>query len=261
MIVKAFEVLLDKGEVDQNIVLLIDEMHLQQSSQYDGKDDGQNVDGELYKGILCFMTISLKRSVPYVLHYVPVTKLNGDIVADGIETCIQLLSGTKFCLRAADITDNHTSNVSAYRKLISKYRIDHRNYVITLPSPSSKMSRNIYLLFDTVHLIKNVRNNLAKSRGFRFPSFQYSISGRIECVLECDVSWKLFHRIREKDEHCKSHLRKAPKLTSNAIHFTNNKQSVKLALALFDETTIAATEVYFPQNKSQTTFLKLMLNW
>lgn len=35
----AFEVLLDKGEVDRDVVLLIDEMHLQESRQYDGKVD------------------------------------------------------------------------------------------------------------------------------------------------------------------------------------------------------------------------------
>ena len=75
--VKALEVLLDRGEVDHDIALLIDEMHLQQSSQYDGGDlIGQNTDGELYKGILCYMVVSLKKCVPYILHSVPVTKLH-----------------------------------------------------------------------------------------------------------------------------------------------------------------------------------------
>ena len=36
---------------------------------------------------------------------------------------------------------------------------------------------------------------------------------------------------------------------------------MKLALALFDETTIAATETYFSENKSQATFLKLIGDW
>ena len=172
------------------MVLLIDEMHLQQSSQYDGTDVvGQNIEGQLYKGILCFMIVSLKKSVPFVLHSVPVTKLNGEIVATGIETCFRLLSRTNFRLRAV-ITDNHTSNVSAFRILISKYKVDHRDYVITLPSTSSPLQapQNVYLLFDSVHLIKNVRNNLAKSRGFAIPSFQYSICDRPEFVVEGYVS-------------------------------------------------------------------------
>ena len=160
------------------------------NSQYDGANIvGQNVDGEHYKGKNCFMIISLKKCVPYVLHSVPVTKLNGDIVANGIETCVRLLSETNF--RLTVITDNHTSNVSAFRKLVAKYRIDHRDYVITLPSNASEMPQNVYLFFDTVHLINNFRNNLVKSRGFAIPSFQYSICGRCEFVVEGDAFWNI----------------------------------------------------------------------
>ena len=119
------------------------------------------------------------------------------------------------------------------------------------------MPHHTYLFYDTVHLIKNVRNNLAKSHGFSIPPFQYTINDRSEDVVEGSVSWKMFHQLRERDGKCMRHLRKAPHLTSNVIHFTNNKQSVKLALALFDEKTIAAFESYFTEKRSQVTFLKL----
>ena len=48
---------------------------------------------------------------------------------------------------------------------------------------------------------------------------------------------------------CLSLLKKAHKLTYSSLHPGNNKQNVKLALAIFDEATIAAVKSYFPDRK------------
>ena len=56
-------------------------------------------------------------------------------------------------------------------------------------------------------------------------------------------------------------LRKAPKLTFKALHPSENKQNVNLAIAIFHETTIAACESYFPDRTDISNFLKLILCW
>ena len=57
-------------------------------------------------------------------------------------------------------------------------------------------------------------------------------------------------------------MRKAPKLTIKALHPSNCKQNVPNTLGvLFDETTIAAVESYFPEKESAGAFLTLFSKW
>ena len=71
------------------------------------------------------------------------------------EKCLSLLTQSQFRVRAI-ISDNHTTNVNAYNILLTNYRCQGKNYKITNPY----LSHQNYLLFDTCHLIKNIRNNL-----------------------------------------------------------------------------------------------------
>ena len=51
-----------------DVVLLLDEMHLQQQVQFDGRDlIGCNENLEMFKSILCFMVVSLKNQFPISL--------------------------------------------------------------------------------------------------------------------------------------------------------------------------------------------------
>ena len=109
------------------------------------------------------------------------------------------------------------------------------------------MDQKFIYFFDSVHLMKNIRNNLLNNKRFLFPAF--SFSGFYD-QINCDggeISWKLFHDVYEKDEKLQSNLRKAPKISAKVIHPGNNKQSVPLALAIFHETTSAAITSYFPE--------------
>ena len=56
------------------------------------------------------------------------------------------------------------------------------------------------------------------------------------------TSWETFYDVYEKDSKSQENLRKAPKLASGTIHTGNNKQSMPLALTIFDEPTTAAIE-------------------
>ena len=56
-------------------------------------------------------------------------------------------------------------------------------------------------------------------------------------------------------------MRKAYKLTYKVLHPGDNKQSVPLALAIFDPTTSAAIESYFPESNAAAQFLRLINLW
>ena len=47
------------------------------------------------------------------------------------------------------------------------------------------------------------------------------------------IHWSIFHRVHEQDLAIECHLRKAPKISYQALHPGNNKWSVPLALSIF----------------------------
>ena len=61
---------------------------------------------------------------------------------------------------------------------------------------------------------------------------------------------------RAKD--CQSYLNKAPKLSYQALYSGNNRKSVRLALAIIHETTIAAARSYFLLRSDLSGFLTLI---
>ena len=62
----------DEGFSGNDVVLLLDEMHLQQQVQFDGRDlIGCNENLEMFKSILCFMVVSLKKSIPCISGFQP----------------------------------------------------------------------------------------------------------------------------------------------------------------------------------------------
>ena len=75
------------------------------------------------------------------------------------------------------------------------------------------------------------------------------------------ITWSDLHTIYDKDERLASNLKKAHKLTYTALHPGNNKQNVPLALAIFDESTIAATKSYLPERHDIAGFLTLIQKW
>ena len=56
-------------------------------------------------------------------------------------------------------------------------------------------------------------------------------------------------------------MRKAPKLTTKVLHLRICQQNVPGVPAIFDETTIAAVNSYFPEKISSATFRTLFSKW
>ena len=207
--------------------------------------------------ILCFMVVSLKKSIPFVISAVPIVKNSGDIVYGNLDKCLLLLTQSRFRIRAI-VSDNHSTNVNAYTRLLMDYKVPDKDYKIINPYLPDKY---IYLLFDTCHLIKNIRNNLVANKFFDIPSFHFS-SVNINISFQSGfVRWSHFHTIHEKDLSLSAHLRAANKINYSVLHPGNNKQSVSLALAIFHESTISALRLYLPKEEVTPGFLNLIRIW
>ena len=255
---QALQALRDSNCIGNDIVILLDEMHLQSQVQFDGHTlIGCNADMDMYTSILCFMVVSLRKSIPFVISAIPLIKNSGEIVYQNIEKCLSLLTQSQFRVRAI-ISDNHSTNVKAYNILLTNYKFQDKNYKITSPCLSHQ---NIYLLFDTCHLIKNIRNNLLSKKFFDIPAFEFT-SVNINISFPAGfVQWSHLHTIHERDLHLSSHLPAAYKINSSVLHPGTNKQSVALVLALFHETTIAAIRLYLPEEEVIAGFFNLIRVW
>ena len=255
---QVLQVLRDQNLIGNDIAILLDEMHLQAQVQFDGHTlIGCNADLEMNTSILCFMVVSLRKSLPFVISAVPLVKNSGDIVYDNLNTCLLFLTQSRFRVRAI-ISDNHTTNVKAYSLLLNNYKFQDKDYKIKNPYISNE---NIYLLFDTCHLIKNIRNNLVAKKFFDIPSFEFS-SVNLNISFQAGfVRWSHLHTIHERDLILSAHLRAAYKINSSVLHPGNYKQSVPLALALFHESTISALRLYLPKEEVTAAFFNLIRIW
>ena len=119
-------------------------------------------------------------------------------------------------------------------------------------------SQKNYVCFDTVHLIKSIRNDLLSNKCFIFPAFTFEKFNDLINVESVEISWKLLHDTYEKDCTLQANLHKALRLNSKVLLSGNNKQSVPLALAIIHETTTAAIESFFPEKNN---FLRLLNIW
>ena len=100
-----------------------------------------------------------------------------------------------------------------------------------------------------MHLINNVRNNLLEPMRFLFPPFGSTDLFDEVRVAGGEIFLSLLHNVHEKDAECQGNLRAASKLSKTVLHSRNNKQSVPVALAIFDPSTRAAILKCVPQSK------------
>ena len=70
--VKCAETLKNEGKISEEVCLLLNEIYLQKCEKYFvGELKGYGEDGNQYKGLISFMAIGLKDSVPYVIKFSP----------------------------------------------------------------------------------------------------------------------------------------------------------------------------------------------
>ena len=129
---KAVNILRDKGEISG------DEMYLQKCTQFHGAEYiGADVEGNLYKGVVALMIQGLNKSISSVIKALPETKISGEWLAQLISECISCLSKVGFNVRAV-VTENHSSNVNAFKCLLYTYGTNDSKLFIHHPDNNTK---------------------------------------------------------------------------------------------------------------------------
>ena len=150
-------------------------MYLQKEVQFQqGKLIGCDDNDDLFKGIMTYMIVGIRNNVPFVVKGVPESKKKGKWLSGQIVESIQSLHEIGFHMRAV-ISDNHPRNVSAFNELFSKHGSESNENAILHHSTSD---RRTYLFYDSVHLLKNVQNNLLNYRRFIFLTLLVFLLGR-----------------------------------------------------------------------------------
>ena len=95
----------------------------------------------------------------------------------------------------------------------------------------------IFLIFDPTHVIKNIYNNLLTRKIFRLPA--------LHTLVPKPLTAKFSDVVAVYNNECHKPLRIAHKLSETVLNpKTIEKVNVKLALSVFDESTIAALNHY-----------------
>ena len=98
--------------------MLIDEIYFQNSAQYQsGEYVGVDEEGNLYKGIVAFMVVGFKLSIPFVVQAIPEVIFNGQWLAETFRNNIGNLIEFGLCIRGI-VTDNQSPDANAFSAVI-----------------------------------------------------------------------------------------------------------------------------------------------
>ena len=220
-----------QAEISDDVTLMMDEMYLRKLAQYHGgKYVGENDNEELYSGIVNFMIVGLKQSIPLVVKSCPETKVSGAWLKERLDECISELASRGFKVRAV-VADNHKSNVNAFSSMLKDYD-GEKDISIFHPAYGKKIKT--YLFYDMVHITKNIRNNLLGKKKFVFPEFNFEHFRDAIHVPAGQMTWSLLHKLYEEDQKLGAGLKKAHKINHSVLHPGNNKQDVGRALAILN---------------------------
>ena len=104
-------------------------MYLQRSVQHHSGDFvGQDEKGNLFKGSVVFMIVSLKKFIPIVICSPSETKISGEWLKCEINKCILGLAEVGFKVRAV-INDDHPSNFNAFTWLHEIFDGDNKTSI------------------------------------------------------------------------------------------------------------------------------------
>ena len=167
---KVLKALGEKCKISTDLILMVDKMYLQKAAQYQAREYvGADEEGNLYKGIVAFMVVGLKQSIPLFVWAIPEITFNGEWLCDKIASNIENLENAGFCVRGP-VADNHFSNVHAFTLFKDLFNSESKSFF----EHSANHGKQTYKFFDTVYLIKNNRSNLLNAKMFVFPEFWYN---------------------------------------------------------------------------------------
>ena len=210
---------------EKKFVLMIDEIHIRQliNSDIDYGTFGFDIDSDqVAKTVFAFMVKSIFGPYKEIVHLIPKASKSSDFLYERTRDVLSLTNDA--CANVISIiTDNNSVNIKCFEYLGCPKGISNTINPVT--------EEPLYLLYDAVHIIKNVRNNWLNKRLIEKPlTFYLEKNGAITKHIAKFVH--LF-KLYEASEH--SVLKVSSKLTMKSLAPSSmEKQNVSLALKIFN---------------------------
>ena len=148
---KALKVLQEKSEISTDLILMEDEMYLQKAAQYQAREYvSANEEGNLYKGIVAFMVVGLKQSIPYVVQAISEVTFNGQWLCDNVASNIENLVNAGFRVRGF-VADNGSS-VNVFTSL-KDLLIPNQSYFLSIHLTMTSERTCFFILLRTSKII------------------------------------------------------------------------------------------------------------
>ena len=220
------------NQLQRTCNLIIDEIYVGKRVEYfGGKLEGLTAEGEVASTILCFMIKSLCHKYRDVVSIYPVKKLMGLQMFEYYNEVMDMLK--KLNVHVIGITvDNAAVNRNFFVHHLCGGVMKTKIEDLVNKQPT-------YLLFDSVHNLKNIFNNFLNRKQFNIPSFKQQTIDFPACTAN-------FSHIEELYKlEVNMLVKKAHKLSNKLFSPSNiDKISVKLAAAVFSESTRDAFKYY-----------------
>ncbi|KAF2902953.1 hypothetical protein ILUMI_03238 [Ignelater luminosus] len=240
---------------DKLLILLMDEIHLKENLDYKSGNIVGNAfnDEKLAKSAHVFMISSLMSPYKEVVHILPVNKMTGEVLHTFLKNIVIGLHNIGFEVLGV-VSDNH----SISRKAIS-YFSNPPEVKIVYPNPADE-NKPLYFVIDTVHILKNIRNNWLNKRNqdFKYPNFsnmEISETASFEALKEMHAS------------ESTSLLKYGFNLSLKTLCPSNlERQNVRLAVNIFNSSiSIALKELgprkHFKNWEGTANFIEIISRW
>jgi hypothetical protein len=232
--------------------LLLDEIYVRPSISYTGGNligSAINAD-EPATTLQVFMITSVLSSNKDVIALYPIKNLKTELLLELVHKVLHYLNSVGFKVITL-ISDNNRVNRNMFERLCDN---NMKSYIDHPYTPGLKL----FLLFDTVHLLKCIRNNLLNQKyppqTFVCPNFE-RFSEKFIAPLK--PLKELYISERGKIIKC------APDLSEKVLFPSNlERQNVTLVVKMFNEKNIAALKNSNISNaKNLSVFIEIILKW
>ena len=223
---KAAKKLREKGHISSDVILMVDEMFLQKEASYQSGDYvAADEEGELYKGIACFMIVGLKQSVRHVIQAIPEVTIIGEWLAEKISASLHSLAQTD------SSSEEVSTTIAGYiaKKLAKRSNCDSCKLLLIASSMDLAENHYLNLLSRGGLIVPSAKLAEYTSHCFAIMDYSYNIV-QAHGVRDVRAAYtQIFDRFSPQIDICCSKynnwgLKFAAKIIINT--FFNNKQTV-----------------------------------
>ena len=244
-------------DTDKYVILSLDEVYVNPSLEYkNGKFVGQAANNcvEEARTVQAFMVHSAYGSFKEVVSLTPVKSLTGEYLTDLTLRVLKFVQESGLIVICI-ICDNSRVNKNMLSLLCARFQTDE---MYRIPNPMYS-DLEIFLMFDPVHILKNIRNNwLNQKDGEKTLIFPDLVDNNI-------IKKACFSDIRNlyaNHSHASNLISTACKLNYKTVYPNNlDRQKVMLVENLFHDTTIAALKTSNLDSASTSDFLDIINKW